>query len=229
MVWSGRDLVIITGTFALAIAIQAALQPAAERANLEHGVRGEVFSSLFSILPTIATACTVVLRARLRGGTAADLGLVRPRHWRPAVFAWLIAVSAGPLTAWSAGTFGAIGRTTLDGRLEASHLNVATLGIGGLLLVAIELAVVVPVIEELIFRGVIHRSLRTRWSLFPAAIASALVFALAHLAPAEVVPLFIVGFVLAWSCERSDSLWGAIVPHGGLNALVLLATMAHGR
>ena len=40
---------------------------------------------------------------------------------------------------------------------------------------------------------------------------------------------FIVGFVFAWSYERSGSLWGSIVPHGGLNALTLLVAFTGGR
>ncbi len=219
--WSTRDLGVILGTLVVALAVQAIVHPALERASLETGLRGVAFS----VLPTIVTACAVLLRARQRGFTFADLGFVRPRSPRPVLFAWLVAVSAGPLTAWSASTLGAVGLSSSAPWPEANQLNVATLGLGGLLLLAIELSLFVPLLEELIFRGVIHRSLRLRWSWFPSAVASGGVFSLAHFSGAEVMPLFIVGFVLAWSYERSGSLWGAVIPHGGLNALVLLATI----
>lgn len=224
-IWSNGDVGVVLGTLAVALAVQRALLPAAERAYLDTGLRGVILS----IFPTIVTACAVLLRARQRGLTLADLGLVRPRNWRPVVFAWLVAVFAGPLTAWSAGTLGVVGSSAAAPSLSAKQLNLATLGIGGLVLLMFELAVLVPLIEELIFRGVVHRSLRVRWALLPSAAASAAVFALAHFSFVEVLPLFIVGFVLAWSYEHSGSLWGSIIPHSGLNALALLATMAQSR
>ena len=45
------------------------------------------------IVPTFVTAAGVLLRARLRGISARELGFVRPRNWRPVLVAWLVAMT----------------------------------------------------------------------------------------------------------------------------------------
>lgn len=89
-----------------------------------------------------------------------------------------------------------------------------------LLLVALVLA---PVLEEIIFRGLLQTSLLSasppprRWSVI--VIASAW-FALAHGQPWQVLPpLFVLGLVLGWLYERTGNLLPCIVLHAVFNAI----------
>ena len=80
-----------------------------------------------------------------------------------------------------------------------------------------------PVAEELFFRGFLFAGLRTRWSLWPAAITSGLIFGLVH-APTgitTVVPLAALGFALCWLYDRTGSLWPCVIAHMINNALAL--------
>lgn len=83
-------------------------------------------------------------------------------------------------------------------------------------------AVVVPAIEEVIFRGVLYRWLRRFSSMGVAIALSALLFGsvhgIIHLIPA----LAVLGAVLAWTYERTGSLWAPIVIHGIFNAIMML-------
>jgi hypothetical protein len=80
-----------------------------------------------------------------------------------------------------------------------------------------------PVAEELFFRGFVFAGLRTRWSLWPAAITSGLIFGLVH-APTgitTVVPLATLGFALCWLYDRTGSLWPCVIAHMINNGLAL--------
>lgn len=79
--------------------------------------------------------------------------------------------------------------------------------------------------EELLFRGVIFAGLRKSMSLWPAALISSLLWALLHLAGANlavVAVLAIFGLVLAWLYERTGSLWAPICAHAINNSLAVL-------
>jgi membrane protease YdiL (CAAX protease family) len=80
-----------------------------------------------------------------------------------------------------------------------------------------------PVAEELFFRGFVFAGLRVRWSLWPAAIASGLIFGLVH-APTgitTVVPLAALGIALCWLYDRTGSLWPCVIAHMINNGLAL--------
>ena len=80
-----------------------------------------------------------------------------------------------------------------------------------------------PIAEELFFRGFVFSGLRTRWSLWPAAITSGLIFGSVH-APTgitTVVPLAVLGFALCWLYDRTGSLWPCVIAHMINNGLAL--------
>ena len=84
-----------------------------------------------------------------------------------------------------------------------------------------------PVFEELIFRGLLYGTLRTRLAWPPAALASALVFALAHgYGAAGFLSVFLSGVLWAWVYERTGSLLPAILAHVINNAAVALTLTA---
>jgi hypothetical protein len=216
-------VIIVLLTLGAMVVIQAVMMATALAPERYNGLNGLAFA----IFPTFVTAAGVALRARLRGLSARELGFVKPRTWRPVLFAWVVAISAGPLTAFGRSLLGLAGGDTIELGLPGAIRSAP--GVWGVLLFALVIAVLVPVVEELIFRGLLHRTVRTRWPLIPSAILSGVVFAAVHLEPSALVPLFMVGFVFAWSYERSGSLWGSIIPHGGLNALTLLVALTNGR
>jgi uncharacterized protein len=77
-----------------------------------------------------------------------------------------------------------------------------------------------PLVEEIVFRGVIYGSLRRRFPSLPSAIFSAALFAVAHLAslPATIV-LFLGAVASALVYERSRSLLPSIAAHAVNNAV----------
>lgn len=81
-----------------------------------------------------------------------------------------------------------------------------------------------PVAEELVFRGAVLRSLllwkpERRWLMI---VLSALLFALAHINPAQMLHAFVIGLLLGWMYERTRSVIPGIVYHWANNTAVYL-------
>lgn len=88
----------------------------------------------------------------------------------------------------------------------------------------IVLAVVMaPLFEEVFFRGFLFRGFAESWGWLWGAVVSAAIFAVAHLQLDVFVPLFVLGFVLAWVYHRTGSLWTSITLHAVFNGISVMA------
>ena len=74
-------------------------------------------------------------------------------------------------------------------------------------------AVIGPIVEEYVFRGAITRPLLQQYSPTKAIWISGAIFGLFHINPAQVLPAFLLGIVLAWVYYRTASLKPVIVMH----------------
>ncbi|MGY8959062.1 MAG: CPBP family intramembrane glutamic endopeptidase [Alphaproteobacteria bacterium] len=84
--------------------------------------------------------------------------------------------------------------------------------------------------EEVLFRGLLFRWLRQRWSFGPAALVSGLIFAFIHpylyvdspaLFIAFLFDLVAISVILAFLFEISKSLWPSIIAHAANNLLLI--------
>lgn len=93
----------------------------------------------------------------------------------------------------------------------------------GLALFTILAVVMAPLCEETFFRGFLFKGLEQSWGFGWAAVVSASVFSLAHLQLDIFVPLFALGFALAFLYRRTGSLWSSIALHAVFNLVSVLA------
>lgn len=101
---------------------------------------------------------------------------------------------------------------------------------GALILVGLSLVILPAVTEELLVRGYLYHRLKTNWPKWLAALATSLLFALAHLQFGSAAPLlwpaaidtFILSLVLIVLLEKSGSLWACIWLHMLKNGLAFL-------
>lgn len=84
-----------------------------------------------------------------------------------------------------------------------------------------KVAIVAPVVEELIFRGLIFQGFRRNYNNFVAVIMSAILFSLFHLNPWQMPATFVLGILLGWLMIRTQNLILAILAHSLNNLLVL--------
>ncbi|WP_395669011.1 lysostaphin resistance A-like protein [Rhodoferax sp.] len=83
--------------------------------------------------------------------------------------------------------------------------------------------ILAPVLEEMLFRGVLLRSFLQQQPRWQAISVSALFFGFAHLNIYQFVLAFWLGLVLGWLYERSRSLIPCIALHGALNSWVVVS------
>jgi membrane protease YdiL (CAAX protease family) len=85
------------------------------------------------------------------------------------------------------------------------------------------LCVVVPIGEEIFFRGFVYGGLRARWGVPAALIVSTVFFAAVHFQLVHGFPIFLLGGVFALVYQRTGSLLPAIVAHGLNNVVAVLS------
>ncbi len=90
---------------------------------------------------------------------------------------------------------------------------------------------IVPVVEEVMYRGLLQELIRRAGARpWPAIVLASIVFALAHVAavqPHALIGLFVFGLGLGWAYEKTGRLWAPIAMHALFNAgnLVLARMM----
>lgn len=83
-------------------------------------------------------------------------------------------------------------------------------------------ALLPAVCEEMVFRGVLARSLGRHLTVPAAVVISALVFALYHLSVIQALPTFSLGCLLAVIALRADSIGPTILAHAINNAIAIV-------
>ena len=166
---------------------------------------------------------TLLLARWLLRARPADLGLGRPRaaHFRYGLIfgfgLFLASIAIGLVQA------AAVGK-------EQQAIAEALLGHRGLDALALDIvavAVLTPIAEELLFRGVFFGGVRQRAPFIPAAIVTTVLFTVIH-EPQAWPGVFVLGFGLALAYERTRSLWAPIAAHATVNGLPLLLIAASG-
>lgn len=97
---------------------------------------------------------------------------------------------------------------------------------GQMLGVIFLLMLVAPVTEELLFRGLILRGLRTRLGAGPAVALTALLFALFHANPWQFLGAFLLGLLFGWFYLTLRSLVPCLIGHAAANGLPLFVSVA---
>jgi membrane protease YdiL (CAAX protease family) len=187
-------------------------------------------------LPTGAVlAATVVQDAALIAGVfifaqatgaavrPASLGLRRVRVGRGLMWAIVAFVAFYVLTLlWSA-VLGVKESDDLAEQLGAKD------SAANLVIVAVLVAILAPIAEELFFRGFLFTALWRPLGWIPAALITGVVFGVVHAGgtPAVfLVPLAILGFLLCWLYRRTGSLIPGMGLHAFNNALALGVTLS---
>jgi len=93
----------------------------------------------------------------------------------------------------------------------------------GFLVTLIGAGILVPIAEELFFRGALFTWFRQRYNFPIALLASSLLFAFGHIDTLGVVAAsFVLALANAWAFEKSKSLWAPILMHMTTNSFAVL-------
>ena len=218
--------------FAAAILVQLGRAPlhALEQDLMHQGLSPHVYQLILSSL--VAYVAAVVALA---------LFIVRPYHASWATLGYrsvpalrlAIPLLAYPVTVFVAGDVeAAVVQFALHGhfvnpqaqQIAGGVTRTAANTVGLLLLVA----VLAPLVEETVFRGVLYQWLRKSLPVWAAAGISAAIFAAAHAIPTIFPWLFITGLALALVFEYCGTLYCSMLLHAiinGVNVAMLIGTL----
>lgn len=147
---------------------------------------------------------------------------LRGTHWVSYAAAAVIGLTVGMLPGWFAEQLRAYA-PDMSSTIELIN-DALTKGplVSRLVMIAC-VAVVGPVVEELVFRGFMWDALRKFTSPLGAMIGSSILFAVYHMDPVQSTALLITAFTLGWVRWVTGSIWPCVVVHIVNNSLGVLA------
>ena len=83
---------------------------------------------------------------------------------------------------------------------------------------------VIPIAEELLFRGVVYKRLKLYFGVTPALIGSALIFGIMHVNLVQFLYAAVIGLLLAFVLEKTGKLSMAVFGHIAANLAAVLRT-----
>ncbi|UTR08749.1 CPBP family intramembrane metalloprotease [Evansella sp. LMS18] len=95
-------------------------------------------------------------------------------------------------------------------------------------LLIIVVAVLVPIMEEIVFRMVIFGSLYKRFGFWIAALLSGFIFAVVHMDFEHLLVYLAMGIVFAWLYVKTKRIIVPIMAHVGINSFVMLVQVIFG-
>jgi membrane protease YdiL (CAAX protease family) len=246
-VWSGLGTValyfllqvglgiLIGGAIGVWLALKAGFKAGLEHhkpdlRGIANAAMGSPDTRVILIVVTIAAAAVVMIaivrqtwpaqwsRAELPG-----FGLVGPRSgyaYPAAVLLGIVVVVLGSII-----THALAGKQPVQQDVSVMAREVP---LGMRCVLALLVVCVAPVVEELVFRGVLLSGLASRMRIGWAIVVSAVIFGLVHLPDFKfawypVPALILLGLVLAWLRVRTRSLWPSITLHATNNLVAAVA------
>lgn len=221
----GRDValtlaVLLAGYImaTIVVGLLFGIRPTTDASAYRIRLMGSMAASFFALFGAV-----YVVMIRIKGYSWEDLGfrpLAAPQWRRTAVLMGLLCV---PVVIAIAST---IQRETGAGPQELTRA-LANSGFSGVttLTFFLYVALLLPIAEELIFRGVLFGWLRQSQSFPIANGLCAAAFAIVHIQLVAIVVTFLVGLALGWLRERSGSILAPILMHQVYNGAMLFLTL----
>jgi membrane protease YdiL (CAAX protease family) len=115
--------------------------------------------------------------------------------------------------------------TFSEARLNENAQDLVDRASGSTWMVVVMVVVGAPLMEELFYRGLLQRSLASRYHDGLVVVGVAALFALVHFRPIEIPGLFVIGLVFGFAALRTGRLGMAIMIHAGFNATGILQAL----
>ena len=97
---------------------------------------------------------------------------------------------------------------------------------GSFVIVLLSAGIFGPIVEELIFRGIVYKRLRKKSNFLIASVVSAFIFGLAHMNVVQFIYAFILGVIMAFLFE-TYGIFGSMLMHIVANTIVVIVSFAN--
>ena len=91
----------------------------------------------------------------------------------------------------------------------------------------ISAAIVSPIYEEIFYRGFLYRFFRSKFGLLAGMLISSFIFMIVHIPTFNSLPYtFLSGLIFAWTYEKTQSIYPAMIIHGIFNGIAVILTIS---
>jgi len=164
----------------------------------------------------------IVVFVGISGRRPRDLFRLRPVSWKVAALALIVGLGLWRFDWWIAALFGEVLDYTIPLPPDVLNLTLADKAA-----MAVGTVILAPIVEELLFRGVLQ-SAYEQLGPVRAIAASALLFVAIHQEPAQSIAILPVALALAYVTWRTQSVVPAILAHFGNNAQAMAVSLLQG-
>ena len=84
--------------------------------------------------------------------------------------------------------------------------------------------IIIPIQEELMYRGLIYKNIEQRYNHIKAAVISSMVFAVMHMNLSQGIYAFLMGFVLAFIYQKTKNIYACITFHCSANIFAVFVS-----
>lgn len=203
--WPDLGIAIVSAAVLYAIGVLIFLQIPTENTVLS----GLALFAISGIAPLGGVLLTVAIRKR-------KLSVFGIDRVAPKWLAIALAIGVG-VVALNVGITSIVSATTDAADVQANYQSAATSGVSGFVGAILLGAVLTPIGEEFLFRGVVYNLLK-RYGIWLAVILSAAIFAFSHGLNLATPVAFVVGVSAALLMQKTKSVWPGVVVHSVNNA-----------
>lgn len=218
---------------ALSVSLLAWFAGAAVVALVAAGLHGWFGQSLENLNPSIANLCGQIISALV---ALALLGLVVTKRFKagwqqlgfykfkPLQALLLIAIATVLLLLATVIAYALVAKLAPSVNLDQEQVTGFDSARSSLelALAFVGLVVVAPFVEEIVFRGFMLPAFAQSFGFAGGAVATSLLFGLAHWQVNVAIATFVLGLLLAWLYKRTGSLWPAILFHSLKNLVAFV-------
>ena len=181
-------------------------------AMIQKGIPFLMGAAILAAFPGLRRICSAELNTPLPQQKRGEVAAVLTLHL-VAAFAWAGAVA---LWYWISGGEAALAQ--LMRQLPPHDAEMArALMHAELVRSLLVMGILAPLVEELVFRGLLYRAWEAQWGWIPAMLASSALFAAYH---PNFIPAFIGGILYVCVYRRTGSIWAPISVHVAFNVLL---------
>ena len=113
---------------------------------------------------------------------------------------------------------------TNNSKTESLATRLSTINI---IIAFISAAIVSPIYEEIFYRGFLYRFFRSKYGLLAGMVISAFIFMIVHIPTFNSLPYtFLSGLIFAWTYEKTQSIYPAMIIHGIFNGIAVILTIS---
>lgn len=195
-------LAVLAGLTAISAALFMAFRPEIGPLVLMGGLYGLVLVAL-------------LVAVRPLGPSALPALAIRGASWRTVIL--------GPIATVALSVAVSQIGPEVEGMRQMAELVRGPGAVAGSLIV---LALLAPLVEELVFRGLLYGWIEGRWGARPAIAVSAAAFAIAHFEPTYMLLVLPLGLLFSWLRWRTNSLLPSFAAHVVNNGFAVLSVIA---